>query len=646
MSKTSSTGSLNIGNKLIVRSFSAVLMGMTLGLIAISLVSYLVFVPNNIVISSSGSVLLKFSSYSELKDFINRSGYTGYYPYYYTNSIRGGQFGFLDTIASAAVVQKSSVDYSKTNIQVEGVDEADIVKSDGEYLYLASNNKVLIIKAYPADDAQVVAEIQLNGTVAGLFVNGDRLVVFESSYQDIVFVRMPSTIFSSESMMHIKVYDIADRSNPVLVRTVSSDGWYFTSRMIGDYVYVIINAPVYVRENEISLPIVIKQDGVEEVEAADIYYTNVTDYGYGFTTVFAVNIKDDSVEPTHETYLLGASSTIYASLNNIYLAIPDYNYETNIETTHIVRIRIQGSTVISEASGAVLGHVLNQFSMDEYGEYFRIATTINGATTIGSVSRILTQTTQSNNVYVLNMNLTIVGRLENLAPGESIYSARFMGSRCYLVTFKKVDPLFVIGLDDPTAPEVLGKLKIPGFSDYLHPYTEDLLIGIGKETVDAEEGDFAWYQGIKIALFDVSDVANPKQIASFIIGDRGTDSPVLYDHKAFLFDKDRNLLAIPILLAEINESQYPNGVPSNAYGEYVWQGLYVFTITEDSISLRGRVTHMDNNEDLLKSGYYFDSEYSVKRSLFIENMLYSISDMKVKINDLTSLAPVNEVKLP
>ncbi len=324
------------------------------------------------------------------------------------------------------------------------------------------------------------------------------------------------------------------------------------------------------------------------------------------------------------------------------MAIPVYDYEASIETTHIVRIKIQGSTITSEASGKVPGRVLNQFSMDEYGDYFRIATTISGFS--GDV--ILGQTTQSNNVYVLNMNLTIVGRLENLAPGESIYSARFMGSRCYLVTFKKVDPLFVIGLDDPTAPEVLGKLKIPGFSDYLHPYSENLLIGIGKETVDAEEGDFAWYQGIKIALFDVSDVANPRQIASYIIGDRGTDSPVLYDHKAFLFDKDRNLLAIPILLAEINENQYPDGVPPNAYGEFVWQGLYVFTITENSISLRGRITHMDNNEDLQKSGYYFDSVYSVKRSLFIENMLYSISDMKVKINDLTSLVPVNEVKLP
>jgi uncharacterized secreted protein with C-terminal beta-propeller domain len=615
--------------------------GITLGLIVMSLALSLTFVPSTVNISVS-SVLQKFSSYSELKTFLNNSGYAG--PYYYTIT-RGGQSLFLVTYGTAMDVTSGkameySVDYSKTNIQVEGVDEADIVKSDGEYLYLASGSKILILKAYPADDAQIVAEIILNGTVSGLFVNGDRLVVFESAYQDIVYTRMPISIYPSQTMVQIKVYDIADRSNPLLVRTVSSDGWYFTSRMIGDYVYVIVDSPAYILEGEITLPIIIQEGGAERVGATDVYYMNVTDYSYGFTTVFAINIKDESVEPTHKTYLLGTSSATYASANNIYLAIPSYDYETSIERTNVVRIQVQGSLITSEATGQVPGRVLNQYSMDEYEGYFRIATTTSSFTSLNG------QATSGNNVYVLNMNLTIVGALEDLAPGESIYSARFMGSRCYLVTFKKVDPLFVIGLDDPAAPRVLGRLKIPGFSDYLHPYSENLLIGVGKETVEAEEGDFAWYQGVKIALFDVSDVENPREVAKIIIGDRGTDSPVLSDPKAFLFDKDRNLLAMPILLAEINESQYPDGVPSYAYGEYVWQGLYVFTITEDSIALRGQVTHVNNPEEFMKSGYYYYSEFSVTRSLYIENMLYSISDAKVKISDLTSLETVKEIKLP
>ncbi len=624
------------GYKFVTRSYTAVMTGMMLGLIVMSLALSLTFVPSTVNISaSSSSVLQKFSSYSELKTYLNNSG--GYFiyfrPYYYTFA-RGGQSLLL------SVYEANIVDYSKTNIQVEGVDEADIVKSDGEYLYIASGTNILIMKAYPADEAEIVAEIVLNGTVSGLFVNGDRLVVFESSYQNIVYAGLTIAVYPSQTLVQIKVYDIADRSNPLLVRTVSSDGWYFTSRMIGDYVYVIVDSPAYIYEGEITLPIIIEEDGAERVEATDVYYMNVTDYSYGFTTVFAVNVKDESVEPTHETFLVGASSATYASVNNIYLAIPSYDYEAGTASTNIVRVQVQGNLITSEAAGQVPGQVLNQYSMDEYDGYFRIATTTS------SFSSLNAQATSSNNVYVLDMNLTIVGALENLAQGESIYSARFMGSRCYLVTFKKIDPLFVIGLDNPAAPTVLGKLKIPGYSDYLHPYSENLLIGVGKWTVDAEEGDFAWYQGVKIALFDVSDVENPREVANITIGDRGTDSDVLSDPKAFLFDKDRNLLAMPILLAEINESQYPEGVPDYAYGDYVWQGLYVFTITEDSIALRGRVTHVDDAEEFMKSGYYYYSEYSVTRSLYIENMLYSISDAKVKISDLTSLETVNEIRLP
>jgi len=279
--------------------------------------------------------------------------------------------------------------------------------------------------------------------------------------------------------------------------------------------------------------------------------------------------------------------------------------------------------------------------MDEYNGFFRIATTT------GHLSWISSEATSRNHVYVLDMDLNIVGRLEDLAPGERIYSARFMGDRCYLVTFKKVDPLFVIDLEDPTNPTVLGQLKITGYSDYLHPYDENHIIGIGKETVEAEEGDFAWYQGVKISLFDVSDVGNPKEIDKYEIGDRGTDSPVLSDHKAFLFDRTKNLLVIPVLVAEIDEEKYPNGVPPNMYGDYVWQGAYVFNVTVDQgFVLKGGITHLEGDSDLKKSGYYFYSSYSVKRSLYIDNVLYTISDKKIKMNNLEDLTEINEIELP
>jgi len=279
--------------------------------------------------------------------------------------------------------------------------------------------------------------------------------------------------------------------------------------------------------------------------------------------------------------------------------------------------------------------------MDEYQGYFRVATTTH------NISRSWEEATSQNHLYILDMNLDVVAGLEGLAPGEQIYSARFMGDRCYLVTFKKVDPLFVIDLKDPYNPRVLGQLKITGYSDYLHPYGENHVLGIGKEAVAAEEGDFAWYQGVKISLFDVSDVANPKEIGKYEIGDRGTDSPVLRDHKALLFDESKDLLVIPVLVAEIDEEKYPRGVPPNIPGDYVWQGAYVFNISlDEGLGLKGRITHQEDDTELSKSGYYFFSPYSVKRSLYIGDVLYTVSDAKIKMNSLENLDDINEVELP
>jgi len=306
-----------------------------------------------------------------------------------------------------------------------------------------------------------------------------------------------------------------------------------------------------------------------------------------------------------------------------------------------------------EGGASVKGSVLNQFSMDEWNDYFRIATTTQEVWERQPVMPWFRRRESKpvkprlNHLFVLDSKLNVVGKLEDIAPGESIYSARFIGDRAYLVTFKKTDPLFVISLKDARNPKILGKLKIPGYSDYLHPFDETHLIGVGKNTVEAKElgSDFAWYQGVKLSLFDVSDVEHPKEVAKYEIGDRGTDSNALHDHKAFLFNKNKNLLVIPILLAEIDESKYPEGVPDNAFGDFVFQGAFVFTVTpETGFKLRGTVTHA-SEEDLLKTGYYWFSESSVKRAAFIENVLYTVSNNFVKANDLNSLELINYVQL-
>jgi uncharacterized secreted protein with C-terminal beta-propeller domain len=269
--------------------------------------------------------------------------------------------------------------------------------------------------------------------------------------------------------------------------------------------------------------------------------------------------------------------------------------------------------------------------MDEHNGYFRIATTTNNNVFWGAPI----QSDSTNNLYVLDSNMNVVGKVEDLAPGERIYSARFLGDRAYMVTFRQIDPLFVIDLKDPAAPKVLGFLKVTGVSQYIHPVDDNHIIGIGKEAT--EQG---FFQGLKMSLFDVSDVANPKEVSKFTIGDRGSDSQVLYDHKAFLFSKSKKLLVLPVLVAEIDRSK-PQEMPAWAYGEPKWQGAYIFTV-DGGFKVVGRITHGTN---LSETGSYY-GQYAVTRSLYIDNVLYTMSSKLLKANGLDSLEEIKSIELP
>jgi len=584
-----------------------------------------------------GNQIGKFSSYEQLQNFIKtNAGYKQFYWGFSGGDVRLFSGSAESNIPVPAAIDDSATDYSGTNIQVAGVDEADIVKTDGKYIYLVSGNKTIIVQADPPEQAQVLSEIELEGTVIGIFINEQ-----ETPYYPYYDVRSESDekIYMPyiSPKTYIKVYDVSDRANPRLQREISTNGQYISSRMIGDYAYVVVNEPVYEQEDELNLPEISVGEEEKEIPAEDIWYSNVSDYYYMYTTIIAVNTQNDGQEPTYETILLGASSNLYVSTDNIYLTFPVWGTDVlgrevwDSQKTSIHRIHIDGQTMEYVASGEVPGMVLNQFSMDEYEDYFRVATTTHGQTT-------------KNNVYVLNMALNITGSLEGLAPGETIYSARFMGERAYLVTFKQVDPLFVIDLSDPRHPEELGYLKVTGYSDYLHPYDENHIIGVGKETTDA--GEFAWYQGVKISLFDVSDVSKPVLISDREIGDRGSESPVLHDHKAFLFDKARNLLVMPILEAKVDVTKYSEAELVWAYGEPVYQGAYLFDISIDNgLQLRGRITHIDDPSALEQGYYYYYSPFLIERSLYIDDVLYTISQAKIKMNNLENLDYINEVKL-
>jgi uncharacterized secreted protein with C-terminal beta-propeller domain len=605
--------------------------------------------------------LKTFSSYDDLFDFLNEryenynddSWYGGGDPRM-TMAEDGGKAPFSESNEAGG----TDVDFSETNIQVAGVDEPDIIKTDGTYLYILAESKIFIVKAYPADKALILSKISLDDyqNPVNIFINGDRLVVFSESYETYQSEDIKDIYeWRGVSKTIITIFDVGDKENPTVEKEIKVDGGYFDARMIDEYVYVIISeysSNIYRNINDnitLCIPEITIDDEIDQIPADQIYYIDIPELSDSMTHVLSINIFDGEVN--QKSFMLGSSQSMYVSKNNIFLAYLHYEYISpilesqtgeNIQTTILHKISIDAEDISYTAQGEVPGMILNQFSMDEHDGYFRIATTIGSVW--GGES--------TNNIYILDENLKSVSEIENIAPGETIYSARFMGSKAYLVTFKKIDPFFTIDLSDPKNPQILGELKIPGYSDYLHPYDENHIIGIGKDTVEPQEEqswtwNFAWYQGIKIALFDVSDFENPKEVTKIIIGDRGTDSPALYDHKAFLFDKKKEILVIPVRLCEISDEikEQNEGYTGNIYGECTFQGAYVYKLNvDDGFEYKDRITHSDGEiYDDYGWGYWGSS--TITRTLYIENVLYTISESKVKMNDLQTLNEINSVIL-
>jgi uncharacterized secreted protein with C-terminal beta-propeller domain len=309
-------------------------------------------------------------------------------------------------------------------------------------------------------------------------------------------------------------------------------------------------------------------------------------------------------------------------------------------TTVIHRFSIAEGHAFYKASGQVPGYLVNQFALDEFRGHLRVATT---SWTPSTADDPASQTwTQASNVFVLNLHLNIQGRLEGLAPGEEIYSVRFMGETGYLVTFYKTDPLFVVELSNPTQPQLLGELEITGYSDYLHPIDDQHLLGIGKDVAISDDTDWWWYQGVKLSIFDVTDRCNPLESRRLVLGVRGTESEILQDHKAILIDTARNLLVIPLLLAEHPENT--TNPPPYEHGEYVWQGAAIFHLnhTTDTLELRGQISHITDTSALTEDCWAC-RPYFVNRMLYIGDVLYTLSNYKLSLHNLNSLTPICDI---
>ncbi|WP_211662061.1 beta-propeller domain-containing protein [Neomoorella glycerini] len=632
----------------------------------------------------------------------------------------------------AAAAALAAADYSRTNVQVEGVDEADIVKTDGQYIYQVNGRRVVVARAYPAAEMQIARILEFQEqqfTPRELYVDDKYLVVIGSTSRDIPW-QPPGPPYKPESgrpapglspgsdsnptkvappllqggpvkldiyppppirypVVKAIVYDLGARSNLKQIREVELEGDYISSRKIGSALYLVASRYIdYYRimqqetgEATPSYRDSAAKSGWVRSDYQDIrYFPDFVEPNY--LLVAGLDLERPQVEMQVAAYL-GAGQNIYASPEHLYVAVthfrppevrplpqpapgpqPDTPTSPGVAPprrpfiwsgpvsegqTTLYKFALDKGRTKYLARGEVPGTVLNQFSMDEYRGYFRVATTRGEAWRTDEY-------TSKNNVYILDGELKLAGKLEDIAPGERIYSVRFMGGRGYMVTFKQVDPLFVIDLQDPQQPKILGALKIPGYSDYLHPYDENHIIGFGKDTVEIppkdyqgnDRGSMAFYQGLKMALFDVSDVQHPVEKFKEIIGDRGTDSELLHNHKALLFDREKNLLAFPVTVMEVKNKAAairPGGPPP--YGEFSFQGAYVYDLNlEQGFTLRGRITHLDD-QDYMKAGqHWYAGNKNVTRVLYIGTSLYTLSGAFFKAHDLATLHEQNTLLIP
>jgi len=612
--------------------------------------------------------------------------------------------GAIAPTASMDMASKSeaSDEYSQTNVQVTGVDEADVIKNDGEYIYMIKDQTVRIVKAYPPTSMSEVAKIELDDLSfwpQEMFVNEDKLVIIGQSsnyYYDqhpLKSLIMPPYPYHS-NQTKVYIFDISDKTDPDQERVVRLDGLYTTSRRIGDNMYLVLNANPNVwyledaQTGDDLIPRIKDNDKDEEmmVGCADVrYFPGFYQPNYLITVSIPL---DDPAGAIDREVFLGSGENVFASRTHLYVATSAFDYSRYTDwdwrwdetKTKVFKFALEDGKIDFKAKGEVPGTILNQFSMDAYKDNFRIATTKGNTWDDSNPSK--------NNVYVLDTDMKTVGSLEDLAPGERIYSTRFLGDRLYMVTYRQVDPLFAIDLSNPENPKVLGSLKIPGFSEYLHPYDEDHIIGFGKETVEDDYGN-ALMQGMKVAIFDVSDVTKPVQKFVEIIGDRGTYSELLNNHKALLFDKEKELLAFPIEIVEkvdpanldCNKYRYdtcpyycysrciPTSCTEDAegratctddcgglgscynpdYEQYntTFSGAMVYKINlTDGLKLKGKITHYTDDE-MAKMGNYWPYNYEkqVQRIIYIGDYLYTISQGMVKGSTIDTVKEVKSLTI-
>ena len=510
-------------------------------------------------------------------------------------------------------------DHAETNTQTQGVDEGDIIKTDSRYIYYVgadragTNNKLRIIDTQTMEavfDSYLYDEKGDILWISDIYINGDVLVAICTTINGYNVYGSYSYNYSTTSKTIAMAYDITNRNQPKIIRSYNQDGMYKSSRMVGSTLYTI--SQYYVRaesEEAIENVCIPKVDGVE-IGCDCIFLPEKSGDSYILLTAFDTSSKNSDVR---SVAVLGNGSTYYCSEDTFYVIANDHNYEAEKvevrDTTIINSFNINSMKISFKATGKVKGEVLNQYSLDQYNGKLRIATSYFNYTTQKNESSL----------YVLDDKLDVIGKLENIANNEQIKSVRYMGDEAYVVTFRNTDPLFAIDFSDPTKPAIKGELKIPGYSAYLHPIGDDLLIGVGYEG-DSQNADF---NSVKVSLFDISDPTNLKELDKLVYLKSSTtvrDNP-----KTLIYKPDEDIIGMPV-------NTYVNGSVGYLY--------YIIQVKDNKLILKNELLHT--------TGYKGIGDL---RGTYIGDDFFTVSDYLVKkfdfgtgkFEDMVTFADVQEL---
>ncbi len=617
----------------------------------------------------------------------------------YGGESRNGVAGMPAPSAAAGDVDSASSgggasQVSTTNNQVVGVDEADFIKNDNTYLYLAANGAFRIVRAWPPTEAKEIAKVAVEGTPKKLFVKGDRALVYSSltsssssgasgwSGRECTY-GYNCSFTGDGNPTKISIFDISDRSAPVLIRELKLSGSYVNARRIGRGVHTVLSAPGVkipglaswpsdlprcsatstpaaadaafarlreqnrqkIMETSLSALVPSVSDRILGAGGAVLavrddllgscrgFYAPSRSRGGSFTTLLSLDLESDA--PVGASTIVSEPGAVYASPKALYLAVPqqrgsDRGWYASLPSApevtllHKFELAAEGSYYLG--SGLVKGRVLNQFAMDEHQDHLRVATT---------TGRLPSKDVHST-LSVLGPGMIQTGVLDQLAPGEDIRSVRFDGARGFVVTFKKTDPLFVFDLSSPYSPRALAELKIPGFSTYMHLMDRDHLLTIGYDAND--QGSFAWFTGVLLQIFDVSNPLAPTLTHKEVIGTRGSSSEALTNHLAFTYFAPKQLLALPMTVCE-------GGSGKGSYGTTMsFSGLMVYDVTPATgFKLTGKVEHAKAGASC--HNWWTNASSTVKRSIVMDDYVFSVTDEVVKANHLANL-PVDVAAIP